>query len=293
MKCLKINFRASDRWIVSGESAIEIITEGCFPCSNYEEFEDIFCEIFDDDVSEHLLQETKKYAYSKNHPGLNITKQDLEVFFAILILSGYNAVPSKRNYWDSQGDLRNEFVYTSMRRNRFLTLSRFSHCADNSSPSTDDKMWKLRPLMVMLPNRFLQLYRPEQHISFDESMIEYFGRHGSKQCIRNEFFRYGYKAWCLSIPDGYFINFYINQGKNPNGVNEYEEKFGKCAAPMIQILDMFPYGMKQLSMYIYFNNLFTSMGLLQELRNRNYHGTGAIRENRIPASCKIKNKNQI
>ncbi|KAG5871474.1 hypothetical protein JTB14_005501 [Gonioctena quinquepunctata] len=27
MKCLKMNFRASDRWIVSGESAIEIITE--------------------------------------------------------------------------------------------------------------------------------------------------------------------------------------------------------------------------------------------------------------------------
>ncbi|KAG5895286.1 hypothetical protein JTB14_029119 [Gonioctena quinquepunctata] len=27
MKCLKINFRASDRWIVCGESAIEIITE--------------------------------------------------------------------------------------------------------------------------------------------------------------------------------------------------------------------------------------------------------------------------
>ncbi|KAG5864506.1 hypothetical protein JTB14_030337 [Gonioctena quinquepunctata] len=113
---------------------------------------DIFCKIFDDDVFEHLLQETKKYASSKNHPELNITKQDLEVFLAILILSGYNAVPSKCNYWDSQGDLRNEFVYTSMRRDRFLTLSRFLYCADNSSPSTDGKMWKLRPLMVMLQN---------------------------------------------------------------------------------------------------------------------------------------------
>lgn len=111
---------------------------------------DIFCKIFDNDVYEHLFQETKKYASSKNYPEVHVTKEDLEVFLAILILSGYNTVPSKRNYWDSQGDLCNEYVYTSMRRDRFLNISRFVHCAGNSTPSDNDKIWKLRPLMIML-----------------------------------------------------------------------------------------------------------------------------------------------
>lgn len=56
---------------------------------------------------------------------------------------------------------------------------------------------------------------------------------------------------------------------------------------------MFPYDVKNLQMYIYFDNLFINMTLLQELRNRGYHGTGTIRENRIPKSCKIKNNKEM
>ncbi|KAK9754666.1 Transposase IS4 [Popillia japonica] len=116
-----------------------------FPNSSYETYNeeslyDTFCKIFDNDIYGHLIQETEKYAASKSRPEVRVTKQDLEIFLAILILSGYNTVPFKRNYWDSQGDLRNEYVYTSMRRDRFLTISRYLHCADNSFPSYNDKM---------------------------------------------------------------------------------------------------------------------------------------------------------
>ncbi|KAF2904419.1 hypothetical protein ILUMI_01756 [Ignelater luminosus] len=34
----------------------------------------------------------------------------------------------------SQGDVRNKFVVNAMRKNRFLTINRFIHCADNHNP---------------------------------------------------------------------------------------------------------------------------------------------------------------
>lgn len=49
----------------------------------------IFCDIFDNDVYEGLIQETEKYAPPKNHLEVKVTKQDLEIFLAIFVLSGY------------------------------------------------------------------------------------------------------------------------------------------------------------------------------------------------------------
>lgn len=269
-----------------------------FPDPNYTSFRDktpleMVSFIIDDNVYKYLCLETSKYAASKNCPDPCITVQEMKVFIAILILSGYNTVPSKRSYWDSHGDLRNDLVYSAMRRDRFLTICRFIHCANNDLPNPTDKMWKLRPFMTMIQNKFHKLYRAEQHINFDESMIEYYGRHGCKQCIRNKPIRFGYKAWCLNTPDGYLINFDIYQGKSPNSNTHYEEKFGKCAAPMLQMCDAFPSEIKHLPTHLYFDNLFTGLNLLDELRKRGYHGTGTIRENRIPKDCPISSNKQM
>ncbi|KAF2892692.1 hypothetical protein ILUMI_13482 [Ignelater luminosus] len=154
-------------------------------------------------------------------------KEDIWIFLAILILSGYNTAPTKRDYWDSKGDLRNELVNNVMRKNKFVTISRFLHCAYNCYPDP-----------------------PQKHISFDESMIEYFGKHDCKQCIRNKPIRFGFKAWCMNTPEGYLIRFDIYQGKSPNGNSN-------------------------------------------ELRSRGYHGTGTVRENRIPRNCSITTSNSM
>lgn len=45
-------------------------------------------------------------------------------------------------------------------------------------------MWKLRPLTDRLNSNFKRHFVPEQHVSYDESMIAYYGRHGCKQFIR-------------------------------------------------------------------------------------------------------------
>lgn len=120
----------------------------------------------------------------------------------------------------------------------------------------------------------------------------YFGRHACKQFIRGKPIRFGYKIWCLNTSSGYLVNFDIYQGRNQRGNCVYEEKFGKCAAPIIQILDELPENKSSLPFKIYFDNLFTNMNLLIYLKEKGNGATGTFRENRIRKDCLLKNSKE-
>lgn len=207
-----------------------------------------------------------------------------------MILSGYNGLPGKRFYWDSSDDVGNSLVKDSMRRDRFISIMRFIHCANNNEINVNDKVWKLRPVMDMLKDKFLIYFVPSQNLNYDESMVKYFGKHSCKQFIRGKPIRFGYKIWCLNTPDGYLINFDFYQGISPKRKVLYENMFGKCTAPFIKMLEEFPKEKKNLPYRFYFDNLFTGLNLLKFLKINGYHGTGTIRENRLPKNCPMSNQ---
>ncbi|KAJ4437861.1 hypothetical protein ANN_13800 [Periplaneta americana] len=82
-------------------------------------------------------------------------------------------------------------------------------------------------------------------------------------------------------------------GKNPNGNVKYEEYFGKCAAPMVSMLDELPEELKPLPFRIYFDNLFTGVKLFVRLKNRGYGAIGTIRENRILKDCSLTSSKEM
>ncbi|XP_069669522.1 piggyBac transposable element-derived protein 3-like isoform X2 [Periplaneta americana] len=254
---------------------------------------DCFEMIVNDELINLLTEGSSNYALIKNCMDPKIAFEEMKIFLAILLLSGYNTVPSKRSYWEAGGDVRNELVVNAMRRDRFLEICRFVHCVDNSKLNKNDKLCKLRPLINHLKSRFVKLFQPEQCLDFDECMVEYYGRHSCKQFIRGEPIRFGYKIWCLNTSTGYLINFDVYQGENPNGNVEYEENFGKYAAPMVSMLDELPEKLKLLPFRIYFGNLFTGVKLLAHLKNRGYGATGTIRENRIPKDCPLTSSKEM
>ncbi|KAJ6639409.1 PiggyBac transposable element-derived protein 2, partial [Pseudolycoriella hygida] len=118
-------------------------------------------------------------------------------------------------------------------------ISQFLHFKDMSEPNASDKIWKLRPVTDHLKERFLSNFHPDQDLSYDESMIEYYGRHEMKQCLKAKPVSFGYKCWSLCTVSGYLVNFEIYQGKNPRAKPEYEERFGKCIAPLFSMIDDF------------------------------------------------------
>lgn len=252
---------------------------------------ELFELFFDNGIFQYLVEETQKYAQFKNLADPEISASEIRCFIGILILSGYNKLPSKRSYWDMKDDVHNKMVSDSMRRNRFLQIQRFIHMADNSQVIQSDKVWKLRPLMNAIKEKFLNNFQPVQNLSYDETMIKYYGRHGCKQFIRGKPIRFGYKMWSLNSSDGYLIDFDLYQGNDPREDVGISTLVGKCAAPMILMLKEL--SQPNLPYIIHIDNLFTGFNLLAYLRYLGYGAIGTIRENRIPRSCPITGKKEF
>lgn len=262
---------------------------------NYSKFEyytpvQLFEMFFDEEIMRFLLEESTRYAFFLNCADPKISMSEMKCFLGILIVSGYCEVPGKRFFWDVRSDMRNEMVYNSMRRNRFLEICRFLHFSDNNYPDASDKIWKLRPLMDRIKTKFLNFFEPEEHLCYDESMVKYFGRHSCKQFIRGKPIRFGYKIWCLNTPSGYLVDFEMYQGNNPRRTIEYEKLFGKASEPLVTMLDEVKNAKGFCPFKLYFDNLFTGISLLKFLKDSGYQGTGTLRENRIPKSCTLTRK---
>ncbi|XP_068231946.1 piggyBac transposable element-derived protein 3-like [Palaemon carinicauda] len=200
---------------------------------------------------------------------------------------------SRRLYWSLDADVGVELVAKVMSRNRFEEVIRFLHFTDNQALNKDDKLAKIRPLMNHLSTKFGMAYPMDQHISLDEAMIEYFGRHRCKHCIRNKPVRFGFKAWCLNSPLGYLATFDVYQGTAFGLNRHYEERFGKGGGTLLILFEKLPSHIKDIPVRFYFDNYFTSLPLVNHLREINYGATGTIRDNRIPKTCPINSTNEM
>ncbi|XP_044764508.1 piggyBac transposable element-derived protein 3-like [Coccinella septempunctata] len=171
---------------------------------------------FDMDLWTYLKEMFVLYATQKGDYNFDITVDGIKCFVGILFLSGHLQVPRWRMLWEVDSDTYNPMVANAMRRNRFDKIKKYVHCADNMNLVPGDKFAKIRPIFDMLNKRFLDHAFMNEKMSIDESMIPYFGRHGTKQFIKGKPIRYGYKVWCLCDPCGYLIQFDPYQGKQNN-----------------------------------------------------------------------------
>ena len=115
----------------------------------------LFELIFDDELLDSIAEMTNKYAIEQSAVGwTNVDKIILRAFFAILILSGYNQLPSYKMYWEEASDVQNLLVHDAMPRNRFSHILRYIHFCDNGNLKQDDKCSKVCPLLDMCRERF-------------------------------------------------------------------------------------------------------------------------------------------
>ena len=121
-----------------------------------------------EEIIEHIVTQSNKYAQQKNVT-LNLTKEELYVLLGAMLLSGYSKCPNKRMYWSSYDDVP-KMLYNSIRLNRFETILHL-HFNDNILNDKTDKLYKLRPIILLLNERFRENGELEKHISIDESII--------------------------------------------------------------------------------------------------------------------------
>ena len=88
-------------------------------------------------------------------------------------------------------------------RNRFQQLLRFIHCAHNETADQQDRLYKLRPLVEKLCEKFSCLRIPDEMVAIDETVIKFRGRLLFKQYIPGKSSKYGIKLFKICDPDGY------------------------------------------------------------------------------------------
>lgn len=240
----------------------------------------LFDMFFDDELVQMISEETNRYAAQKGNMGFATDSDEIRVFVAILLLSGYIPLPRKNMFWEDSGEARNECVANAMRRNRFNEILHYLHLANNDTLS-QSKLAKVLPYLAHLNVNFLTYFPAEQDLSIDESMIPYFGRHGSKQFIRNKPVRFGYKVWSLCTRLGYIVQFEPYEGK----AAFYDKELGLGASVVMDLLSELPSN----GYRVYCDNYFTTIKLFGMMNDRGMGLTGTIRANRI-GNCPVDSK---
>lgn len=233
----------------------------------------IFDLFFDDEVINFTVTMTNLYAMQRGKPTFSVTADEIRGVLAILLLSGYVQLPSRRMFWENSDDVHNPAVSSIMSVNRFEEILRYLHFADNKNLAAGDKMAKIRPLYCRLNERFLLFWPPEQDLDVDESMIPYYGKHSAKQFIKGKPIRFGFKLWCLNTRLGYLVQCEPYQG----GGTQIDSDLGLGGSVVVDLLSELP----SRNYVIYIDNYFTSLKLLQKLKGDGIACTGTVRANRV------------
>ena len=123
----------------------------------------------------------------------------------------------------------------------------------------------------MMNQRFLNAFQFDQQLCVDESMIPYFRMHSEKQYIKGKPIKFGYELWCFNTNFGYLI-----QCDQYSGKGNHNAKLGLGGSVVARLVNKLP---SEFSFNVTFDNLFTSVALLNHLSKNGIGGTGTLRAN--------------
>ena len=93
---------------------------------------------------------------------MNLSVEELQAFFGILIIMGMNPLPSMRLYWSVDKKFHNDRVASIMPLKRFFKILRFLHLNDNASrPNKGEpnyKIHKVKPFFDIMNLKFKEVF---------------------------------------------------------------------------------------------------------------------------------------
>lgn len=238
---------------------------------------DYFTNMFPDSFLNSIVDETNKYAVQCGKENLALTLGELKVFLGINLVITYLRYSRLRQYWSPQHGMRLPLVADNMSYSRFSMIRKYIHFADNFKKPSDcnDRLYKLRPVIEQLRQAFRDAVDPEEFLSIDEMMIPFKGASSLKQYLRSKPHPWGYKVWVLATASGFVLDFEIYQG-NPGGKKQSSE-LGVIGDVVVRLCET----VQTKNHKLFFDNLFTSVALLNKLKELGIFASGTIRANRL------------
>ena len=236
-----------------------------------------------------LADETNRYAVQRqvekpDRKWYPTTPEEMRAFIGVNIVMGIDQKPHISHYWSTDPYLGNAGIASVFPRERFEALCRYIHLRDTQrQPERGhpeyDPLYKLRPLIDLCHRSFLAGYTPGRDLSIDEAMIKYKGRVFFRQYMPKKPVKWGIKVWMLAeAGTGYVSNFDIYLGKPSGGGREGD----LSSRVVLQMSEPFQFTNR----HLYFDNFFTSVGVVEELLRRGTYACGTLRANRYPSVFK-------
>ncbi|XP_054723265.1 piggyBac transposable element-derived protein 4-like, partial [Uloborus diversus] len=189
---------------------------------------DFFNLFFTLPMMEVVLQNTNKYAelMKASQPSKKCFQKwtplesidELWGFISCIFAMGMTKAPSLKHYWSEDPVLGNNFVKSTMSRDRFLQILRCFHLSNREEEKASNHpeyymMQKLDPFMTEVRSNFCRFFTPNKNLSVDEALLKYKGRCGIIQYMPNKPAKRGIKVWmlCDSIT-GYVMDFEVYCG---------------------------------------------------------------------------------
>ena len=240
---------------------------------------DVYLKYLDTEIIDNILYQYNLYITQKSSRAKPIDRREFIGFLGINTLMGYNKLPSWTHFWSSQPDLGVPFAATVIPRNRFAEILSNLHVNDNLVMPKDnnDRLYKLRPLIKSLNNRYVKLYNVSKQVSIDESMILFKGRSSLKQYNPMKPIKRGYKLWMRADMDGYISKFDVYQGRN---TMHRDDNLPACFGLGESVIAHFTSDLAGKNHHVYFDNYFSSVPLVEYLKTENIFACGTIRSNR-------------
>ena len=127
-----------------------------------------------------------------------ITKDELMLYFAMILYRGVVWKPSYTQYYTKIAIFTTPMISKILSYNRFLLIEKCSHFVDNITLGENyEKITKIKPVHDYLSQRFYLLYTPERYINIDESLLLWKGRLSWKQYIPKKRSHFGMKLFVL------------------------------------------------------------------------------------------------
>ncbi|GFQ71033.1 piggyBac transposable element-derived protein 4 [Trichonephila clavata] len=188
---------------------------------------------------------------------------------------GVKRLPSYRDYWSTSDILHDPYVSSLMPVKRFTWILGNLHLNDNTlmkkkGDKDFDKLYKLRPLITHLSEKFLSVLRPSKHQAVDESMVKFKGRSSLKQYMPKKPIKRGYKIWMRCNENGFASQFQIYTGKT----SDVEKSLGER---VVRDLTQPIYGKNHI---LYMDNFFSSYNLYRYLETQKIFSCGTVNMSR-------------
>lgn len=250
-----------------------------------------FERFFANDVMNLISVQTNLYAHqnnAKNWTDTNAT--EIKALLGIHLLMSLHPLPQETQYWSSDPLYHVQPIADIMPLKRYKKLMECFHLNDNTKASKRDepgydKLFKLRPLIDLLNDRFSRECSMSKSQSIDECMVKFKGRSSLKQYMPMKPIKRGYKIWARAdSSSGYLYQFEVYCGKT-EGVVEV----GLGPNVVLRLSE----AIRNKGCHVTFDNFFTSVALMRDLYAYGIHSTGTIRSDRRGLPKMVKNKNRL